>query len=221
MSLIVLGAVGAAAASLVGALAGRALWRRRRERTQLDTGSPAGGDTSGDGATGSMAARPAAQTPWPARCGDVIQVGSETRWLTSAVRMAQRGEPHCLLLLGIEGGRTLAAALFAPPRRDMLWLALEPLPLPPAPPSCIETGGRLLERQAILPVELSTEGELPIDVAERGELALYRGAGGEAALILWAGGKPLCLVGRRLAEGDYDNLGSGDPDGAGTPPPHS
>ena len=184
MSLIVLGAVGAAAASLIGGLAARALWRRRSGHAQPEIGSVPGATTPCGEATSSAAASSDRSTPWPAHCENVIQVGCETRWLTSAVRMAQDGEPLCLLLLGVEADRTLAAAVFAPPRREMLWLSLKPLPLPTAPPSCIETDGQLLKRQALLPVELSTRGDPPIDVTGEGQLALYRSASGEAALVL-------------------------------------
>ncbi len=210
MSLIVIGAIAAAAAGLSGVLAARVIARRRRQ-------AAAASSEPSDDLPASPALLPAAEpSPGPAvdlpvTLGDVVQFGKVSRWPRGRVRVLRDGHVHCAILLSRDGGRDQATVAFAPPERHILWLDSVTLALPPTPPTRIEIEGQLLDRSILFPAELQTEGSLSFDPVDHGIFACYHGALGDAAIVLECGGSPLVFYGQRVAPGDYDNLGQVDP----------
>ncbi len=210
MSLIVIGALAAAAAGLSGLLAARAIARRRRA---------AAGHADGEGATGATPALLQAPAPHqatpaadlPITLGDVVQVGEASRWPRGCIWVHHDGQLHCAVLMSRDGGTDHATVAFAPPERHILWLAPVELTLPPTPPTRLELEGHLLDRTTMFPAAVQTEGTLPCELGDGAMFACYEGAVGNAAIVLDCGGDVLAFYGNRVAPGDYDNLGQVDP----------
>ena len=209
MSLIVIGALAAAAAGLSGVLAARVIARRRRAAAAKD------GAEEDSGATPALLQAPAAaaagDVELPVTLDDVVQLGDASRWPRGCVWVNHDGRLHCAVLMSRDGGEDHATVAFAPPERHILWLALVELTLPPTPPTRIEIEGHLLDRSTCFPAELKTEGQLPFELPDSGMFACYEGAVGDAAIVLDGQGKVLAFYGQRVAPGDYDNLGQVDP----------
>lgn len=210
MSLIVIGALAAAAAGLSGVLAARIVARRRRRAAEATADS--------EGGTGASAALLQAPAPHPTptadlpiTLGDVVQVGEASRWPRGCIWVVHDGRLHCAVLMSRDGGTDHATVAFAPPERHILWLDPVELTLPPTPPTRLELEGHLLDRTTMFPAELQTEGSLPCELGDGGMFACYEGAVGDAAIVLDCGGDVLAFYGPRVAPGDYDNLGQVDP----------
>ena len=210
MSLIVIGAIAAAAAGLSGVLAVRAITRRRRRAA----GSASEPSEDAAASPALLTAPEPSSSPavdLPVSLGDVVQVGAASRWPRGCLRVLRDGHLYCAILLSRDGAGDHAIVAFAPPQRHILWLDLVDLDLPPTPPTRIEIEGQLLDRSTLFPAELQREGILSVETADDGMFACYEGALGDAAIVLDCGGQPLACYGRRVAEGDYDNLGQVDP----------
>jgi hypothetical protein len=210
MSLIVIGAIAAAAAGLSGVLAARVIARRRR-RGAAKSKSPSDDSPAGPALLPAPAATSAPAVDLPVTLGDVVQVGEVSRWPRGSLRVFQDGRLHCAILLSRDGGQEHATVAFAPPEKHILWLDLVDLALPPTPPTRIEIEGQLLDRSTLFPAELHSEGIVSIKPVDGGVFACYEGALGNAAIVLDCGDSPLAFYGKRVAPGDYDNLGQVDP----------
>jgi len=199
---IVAGAVVAGVAA--GVIAARR-WRRQRRG--------AGPEDGGAGRSAPKDSEHAATfAGLPVALGDVVQVGDDTRWLRSALLVRGEGRLRCALLLADEDGASVAVAAFPPPQRHILWLKPVSTTLPLSPPSRIELGGGLLEREASFPAEIETLGGGAPAIAAGAVCATYRGALGDGAVVVQTASETLCWHGPRIAAGDFDRLGKVDPD---------
>jgi hypothetical protein len=144
----------------------------------------------------------------PLALGDVVSSGHEERWLAGAVVAREGGQVIAALLLAPEGTKQHAVAVFAPPRRDVWWMAPTDLVSPAEPPATVELGGVALQRKARLPVTFERLGQGAPDVGEEGLWAVY-GHGRDVAVVIASLGKAHAWVGVRLEEGEYDRLGGG------------
>ncbi|MBI4705614.1 MAG: hypothetical protein HY744_31360 [Deltaproteobacteria bacterium] len=192
------------AALVAGAAAATTLVRRAWARQRGGSGS-------------SPAAPPGSFAELPLAPGDIVQVGAQERWLRAAVVASEGTAVRCAIFFAPEAGHATAVVAFARPRRELLWFEAREAQLPASPPSRLELGRLLLDRVALLPVELRRYGPEAPQVGPSGKLALYAGAGTEAAAVLVSGQVVRLWVGRRIEPGGYDRLGNVDPDEGGGP----
>jgi hypothetical protein len=147
----------------------------------------------------------------PLALGDVVSSGAEERWLAGAIVAREGGQVIAALFLAPEGSKQHAVAAFAPPRRDIWWMAPADLVSPAEPPATVELRGVAMPRKARLPVTLERLGQGAPDVGEDGLWAVY-GQGRDVAVVIASLGKAHAWVGARLEEGEYDRLGGGGED---------
>lgn len=210
MSLIVLSMLAAAAAGLSGALAARVVRRRRAEASERAAASLAASSTSSSRAA-PAATEPSVGVTLSVRVGEVVQYGDETRWPKSAIMIWHDGEIYAGILLALEAGQELATVAFGPPRTELLWLHAVELPLPATPPSRVEIEGKILDRRALLFVQLESAGEDAPAADPSGSVAFYDGTVGDAAVVLYGAGTPRVYYGAKLDREDYQVLGKGVP----------
>jgi hypothetical protein len=144
----------------------------------------------------------------PLALGDVVSSGAEERWLAGAIVAREGGQVIAALFLAPEGTKQHAVAVFAPPRRDVWWMAPTDVVSPAEPHATVELAGVALQRKARLPVTLERLGQGAPDVGEDGVWAVY-GHGRDVAVVIASLGKAHAWVGARLEEGEYDRLGGG------------
>jgi hypothetical protein len=144
----------------------------------------------------------------PLALGDVVSSVHEERWLAGAIVAREGGQVIAALFLAPEGTKQHAVAVFAPPRRDVWWMAPTDLVSPAEPPATVELAGVALQRKARLPVTLERLGQGAPDVGEDGLWAVY-GHGRDVAVVIASLGKAHAWVGVRLEEGEYARLGGG------------
>ena len=202
MSLIAVGLIAAAAAGVSGLLAARAIARRRRK-------AEAAPESSADDQPVDEPKEPDPLQDWPARVGDVIEVGEATRWPRSATLVISDGVLECALLLSSEAGQQQATAMMAPPDRHLYWLEARQVEMPPSPPGRIEVDDMLLDRKVSFPAELRTIGEEPPELGDSARFAFYQSSSGDAAIVL-QGSATFVWYGRRIPAGEYDLLGQGE-----------
>jgi hypothetical protein len=147
----------------------------------------------------------------PARLGDVLQVGDETRWSRAALCIRQDGRVRGAVLVSREQGHEHATVVMAPPDRCLYWLERTEVALPPTPPTRVEISGSLLERELSFPAEIEALGDEAPLLGDSGTIALYKGAIADAALVLAGARATAVWYGRRIDPGDWDNLGQVDP----------
>lgn len=153
---------------------------------------------------------PSAMATLRAQPGDVVQHGDLTRWPRHGLLIRDGDELVCAILLSRERGRDEATVVMAPPARHLLWLEAADLVLPPRPPARLEIEGYLLDRRMTFPASVEVIGEAGAEAGDEAAapatFALYEGSVGDAAVVL-AGLRVRAWYGRRLDEGEYDNLG--------------
>jgi hypothetical protein len=147
----------------------------------------------------------------PLALGDVVQSGSEERWLAGAIVARENGRVIGALFVAPEGAEHHAVAAFAPPRKDVWWMSPAELDSPSEPPATIEIKGVALPRKGRLPVTLERLGQGAPMVGEDGIWAAYD-RGREVAIVIASQGKAYAWSGVRLDEQDYDRLGGGGED---------
>jgi hypothetical protein len=147
----------------------------------------------------------------PAKLGDVLQVGDETRWSRAALCIRQAGRLRGAVLVSREHGREQGTLVLAPPDRHLYWLERTEVDLPATAPSRVEIERSLLDRDLSFPAEVQTLGDDPPLVGESAVVTLYRGALADAALVLAGARATFVWYGRRIDPDDWDNLGQVDP----------
>jgi len=145
----------------------------------------------------------------PIRIGYMLQVDDAIRWPQSALLVRTGGTPRAAILLSREGGCEQATVCFPLPARELYWLERVEAELPLRAPSRLEIEGRLLDRTMTVPAELVAIADPPIKVDPLLVFSCYEGPRGEAAVALH-GTTPHVWYGRRLAPGDYNELGRVD-----------
>lgn len=156
------------------------------------------------------APEPAPFATLPLALGDVVSLSSgvEERWLAGALVARENGRVIGALFLAPEGATLKAVAAFAPPRREVYWMAPAELTSPDEPPATIELGGIALQRKGRLPVSLERLGQGAPQVGPEGIWAVYD-RGRDVAVVIASEGKAHAWVGTRLEEEEYDRLGGG------------
>jgi hypothetical protein len=144
----------------------------------------------------------------PLSLGDVVSSGQEERWLAGAIVAREEGRVIGALFLAPEGKVQQAVAVFAPPRKDVWWMAPAEIDSPSEPPATIEINGVAMSRKARLPVALERVGQGTPTVGDEGIWAVYD-RGRDVAVVVVSDGKAHAWVGTRLEEEEYDRLGGG------------
>ncbi|MCC6553329.1 MAG: hypothetical protein IT372_09960 [Polyangiaceae bacterium] len=202
MSLLVIAAMTAAVAASVGYLASR---RRGGEEEAARGGEAARKHEP-------VKKQEPARSPFeglPLKLGDVVSAGGEERWLAGAIVARERDEVVAVLFLAPEGAALGAVAVFAPPRKDIYWMAPAEVESPAEPPATLEIGGAAMRRRGRLPVALERLGQGAPRVGEEGVVASYEGGPSEVAMVLGSEGKVYAWAGRRIEDGEYERLGEG------------
>jgi hypothetical protein len=172
MSLILLSVL--AAASLAsGAFAVRAV--RRRKLPQTDARS--------------------SDAPRAVAVDTIVQRDMDSRWLRSGCAFEVDGSARLSLFFADVG----AVAAFAPPVREIGWLAAIDLDLGASPPSRIEVGRGVLDLDQSFTAVAKHLGTAPIDLGQNGErmrVAVYKGPQGEMLVALFG------TAGARAFSGD-------------------
>lgn len=204
MSLMV-AAIAAAGVGLAAGAVALGSWLRKRGR---QTTAAAAADEPEP-----PAAQPVRDPAFSLTLGDMIQVEQQTRWLCSGFHVSDGITLRCALWYGADGadGSELVVA-FPPPDRHIYWLTRSPVAVPEHSPSRLEIDSRLLDRVATYPAEL--EAFRPPQPADRipATVSIYEGAIGDAAVAIHRRGACAVFAGTRLEDGDYDRLGTVDPD---------
>lgn len=197
MGLILIAAVTAAVAASVGYLASR----RRAEEPQDERPAPPEPEPAEK--------RDEALSQFPLQIGDVVSAGGEERWLAGALVARDRGEATTVVFIAPEGATHGAVVAFAPPRRDIQWLAPVDVESPDEPPATLEIAGVAMRRRGRLPVSIERLGQGAPRIGETGILATYEGGPSEAALVITCDGRTHAWAGRPIDEGAYERLGAG------------
>ena len=145
----------------------------------------------------------------PLALNDVVSANTEERWLEGALVAREGDAIHGALFFAPEGTSEVAVAVFAPPRREILWLRPTPMEAPREPPTTLEIEGRAYQLAGRVPVRITREGRGAPNVGENVMWAVYEGGGMASALLLTGGIEPRCWVGERLDPGQYDRMGGG------------
>lgn len=145
----------------------------------------------------------------PLALGDVVVADREERWLAGGLLAREGDKVVAALFFAPEGATLKAVVAFARPRREVLWLDPARVDSPSEPPASIEIDGIPMTRRGRLPVALSRHGQGVPRLGETGIFAEYEGTADEVAVLVTSEGRALAWSGRRVAEGDYDRLGSG------------
>lgn len=146
---------------------------------------------------------------FPLALGDVVIADHEERWLAGCLLAKEGDKAIAALFFAPEGAKFKMVAAFARPRLDLLWLAPASVDSPSEPPASIEIGGVPMTRRRRLPVAFSPHGQGVPRTGESGLFAEYDGGADEVALLVTSEGRAYAWSGRRLADGEYDRLGSG------------
>ena len=221
MSLILAAcALAAIAASASGGYWAALRRRAKEEETPRDKGDK--GASKGDkgaskvdkGATSRAKKRATASAfaGLPLSLGDVVVADREERWLAGGLLAKEGDRVVAALFFAPEGALVKMVAAFPEPRRELLWLDGVRVDSPPEPPGSIEIEGVPMTRRGRLPVVLSRHGQGAPNVGETGILAEYEGGADEVAVLVTTEGRSFAWRGRRLADGQYDRLGSGGDD---------
>jgi hypothetical protein len=144
----------------------------------------------------------------PLALGDVVQTGTEERWLAGAIVAREGGRVIGALFFAPEGVVQQAVAVFAPPRKDIWWMSPAAITSPDEPPATIEIGAAAMPRKGRLPVTLERLGQGVPPMGEEGLWAVYD-RGREVALVIASHGTAHGWSGVRLEEDEYDRLGGG------------
>lgn len=203
MSLIVASVVAAAAGIAAAGVVVRAWMKRGRSAGNADLAAPPAELPPTAGAFDGL----------PFGIDDVIQVDEATRWPRSAFLLKNAGETRAAILISREDGREQATVCFPRPASEVYWLEAVDVPLPDKPPSRLEIGGRLLDRQFALPVDVSEVAQARSDIGAVALFACYESSVGDVAVVL-QGNARKTWHGRRLEAGDYDALGKVERDEA-------
>ncbi len=145
----------------------------------------------------------------PMSLGDVVVADREERWLAGGVVAKEGSRVVAAVFFAPEGAALKTVVAFAEPRREVFWLAPAEADSPSEPPAAIEIGNVPMTRKARFPVTLSKHGQGVPSFGETGIFAEYEGGADEVAVLLTSSGRARAWSGRRLAEGQYDRLGSG------------
>jgi len=150
-----------------------------------------------------------AEDALPLALGDVVVADREERWLAGGLVAREGDKVVAALFFAPEGVIFKVVVAFARPRRDVLWLDPVRVDSPSEPPASIELGRVPMTRRRRLPVALSRHGQGVPTLGPTGIFAEYEGGADEVAVLVTSEGRAFAWSGRRLAEGDYDRLGSG------------
>ncbi len=145
----------------------------------------------------------------PLALNDVVSANGEERWLEGALVAREGDVVHGALFFAPEGSGEAAVAVFAPPRREILWLQPTPIEAPREPPTTLEIKGRAYHLAGRIPVRIERAGRGAPNVGENVMWAVYEGGGRAAALLITGGIEPRCWLGERLDPGQYDRMGEG------------
>jgi hypothetical protein len=145
--------------------------------------------------------------------GDVVAYGMDTRFLQSGVLLRYGG--NCVAAIWFCGGDDASDVVVCRPAPDASvdWLAATPIELPAVAPTRLAIDTAILDRSAIMHVDveaLALTGTALPAWGERARWAVYTSLSGHVACVLESEGRS-CGVwhGPRLEAFDYDNLGSG------------
>jgi len=141
--------------------------------------------------------------------GDVVLAEAEERWLAGAIVARESGRVVSVLFVAPEGAEVRAVAAFAPPRKEIFWLAPVTITCPAEPPATLEIGASMLDRRSRVPVSIERLGQGAPHVGDPALWALYEGGGRDVALVITSGGQVHAWSGRRLDETEYERLGAG------------
>lgn len=218
MSLI----LAACALAALAASASGGYWAALRRRSKDEETPPKKDDKGDKGDKGSRGATSRANAKkratasafaaLPLSLGDVVVADREERWLAGGLIAKEGDRVVAALFFAPEGAAIKMVAAFPEPRREVLWLDGARVDSPPEPPGSIEIEGVSMTRRGRLPVALSRHGQGVPNVGETGILAEYEGGADEVAVLVTSEGRSFAWRGRRLADGQYDRLGSGGDD---------
>ena len=149
----------------------------------------------------------------PAGLGDVIQHGTDTRFIQSGLVLRYGGQ--CVATIWFCGDEHAAEILVCRPAPDdsIDWLRRTPTELPSHAPTRLAIDNCLLDRTATMYVDAeacAVDGTPPPACEGAPQLAFYASPGGTIACVLaWSEGSRTVWHGLRLEAFDYDNLGRG------------
>lgn len=157
------------------------------------------------------ASQPSEPSPFdglPLGLGDVVSAQGEERWLCG-VLLAKEGDKIVgALFLAPEGAQTKAVYVFAPPKRDILWLSPIQVAASGEPPATLEMESALMTRRARFPVAIERMGQGTPSIGSSALWALYEGTTGRAAIVIADGPAVFAYWGERLEPSQYDRMGS-------------
>lgn len=156
-------------------------------------------------------APPAPTTPdtLPLSLGDVVSAEGEERWLEGALVAREDGSARAALFFAREGLEERAVLVFAPPRREIHWLAPTPALAPREPPGTLEVGRATYTLVGRFPAAVERVGQGAPHVGDVVLWALYEGGGRKVALLLTGGVEARVWTGTRVDDGEWDRLGKG------------
>jgi hypothetical protein len=149
----------------------------------------------------------------PAKLGDVVQHGMDTRFIQSGLVLRYGGQ--CVAAIWFCGDEHAAEILVCrpPPDDSIDWLRLVPTELPTQAPTRLAIDSCLLDRTATMYVDVeacAVDGTPAPACSESAQFALYASPSGTVACVLaWSEGSSRVWHGPRLEAFDYDNLGRG------------
>jgi hypothetical protein len=145
----------------------------------------------------------------PLSLGDVVSAEGEERWLEGALVAREDGHARAALFFAREGLAERAVLAFAPPRRELFWLAPTDTLAPREPPGTLEVGRETYQRVERFPAAVERVGVGAPQVGEVVLWALYEGGGRKVALLLAGGLGQRVWTGTRVEDGEWDRMGQG------------
>jgi hypothetical protein len=149
----------------------------------------------------------------PASLGDVVQHGTDTRFIQSGLVLRYGGQ--CVAAIWFCGDEHAADVLVCRPAPDdtIDWLKRVPTDLSAHAPTRLAIHSYLLDRTATMYVHVeacAVDGTPAPAGSDSAQLAFYASPSGTVACMLaWSEGNRTVWHGPRLEAFDYDNLGRG------------